>query len=97
MVFTKRGVVCARSIDPKSFRGPPFDWAGEIERRGWGRYAGYSGVAIGALCREFMANIHTVDDTPGKEKLESWVRGTPIILTPNTFVQIYDVPKVENA
>lgn len=54
-------------------------------------------MAIIALCRQFMANIHTADDTPGKEKLESWVRKTSVVLTLNTFVQIYGVPRVENA
>ena len=44
-----------------------------------------------------MANIHAADDTLGRERLESWVKGTPLTLTPDTFVQIYGVPRVANA
>ena len=63
MVFTKRGVAIEQSIDPESFRGPPFDWAMNFKRWDWGIFAEYSGVAIIALCREFMANIHKANDT----------------------------------
>ncbi|GFY97576.1 hypothetical protein Acr_12g0001170 [Actinidia rufa] len=32
----------------------------------------------------------------GKEKMISWVRGKKVVVTPNTFAEIFDIPHVEN-
>ena len=32
----------------------------------------------------------------GKEKMISWVRGKKLVVTPNTFTKIFDIPWDEN-
>ena len=44
-----------------------------------------------------MSNIkHKSVIKKEKEKLISWVRQTKLIVTPNTFTKIFDIPQIEN-
>ncbi|GFS32080.1 hypothetical protein Acr_00g0020700 [Actinidia rufa] len=44
-----------------------------------------------------MANIkHEPETEQGKEKLCSWVRGKKIKVTPDTFADIFEIPREEN-
>ena len=44
-----------------------------------------------------MSNIkHKPIIKKGKEKLISWVRRNKLIVTPNTFTKIFDIPRIEN-
>ncbi|GFZ18313.1 hypothetical protein Acr_27g0000520 [Actinidia rufa] len=50
-------------------------------------------IRNGAVLEQFMANIKPEQ---GKEKLCSWVRGKKIKVTPDTFADIFEIPREEN-
>ncbi|GFY88783.1 hypothetical protein Acr_06g0007230 [Actinidia rufa] len=50
-----------------------------------------------ALENTVMANIkHEPETEQGKEKLCSWVRGKKLKVTPDTFAEIFEIPREEN-
>lgn len=95
-LFEKKGVAVERGIDLDKFRGRPYHLADEIEGRNWGTFAKFKGTSIAILCREFMANVSTHSNVQGEERLESWVRGVRVVITPNTFCEILSLPRVRN-
>ena len=45
-----------------------------------------------------MENIkHNSETEKGKEKLCSWVRGKKLKVTPDTFVEIFEIPREDNS
>ncbi|GFS40703.1 hypothetical protein Acr_00g0069930 [Actinidia rufa] len=53
--------------------------------------------SILTLCQEFMTNIRYNPVTKkGKERLTSWVRGKKLKVTPDTFAEIFQIPREEN-
>ncbi|GFS36390.1 late embryogenesis abundant protein, group 2 [Actinidia rufa] len=57
----------------------------------------FKAESVLTLCQEFMANIkHESETEQGKEKLCSWVRGKKIKVTPDTFADIFEIPREEN-
>ena len=44
-----------------------------------------------------MSNIkHKPVIEKEKEKMISWVRGKKVVMTPNIFAEIFNIPRVEN-
>ncbi|GFZ14647.1 hypothetical protein Acr_24g0008370 [Actinidia rufa] len=65
--------------------------------RGWINLTKFKVESVLTLCQEFMANIKDNQKTKkGKEKLCSWVRGKKLKVTPNTFADIFEIPREEN-
>ena len=51
---------------------------------------------IFTLYQEFMANIKPRPMIKkGKKKLISWIRGKKLRVSPDTFAEIFEIPKVE--
>ncbi|XP_057495951.1 uncharacterized protein LOC130780945 [Actinidia eriantha] len=65
--------------------------------RGWINLMKFKAELVLTLCQEFMANIkYNLETEKGKEKLCSWVRGKKLKVTPDTFAEIFEIPKEDN-
>ena len=96
-VWIKNGAVIEREFHIDTFEDLGFGFLGDFTRRGWVGLAEFKAESILTLCQEFMSNIrHKPVIEKGKEKMVSWVRGTKLIVTPNTFADIFGIPRVEN-
>ncbi|PSS08084.1 ATP-dependent protease ATPase subunit HslU like [Actinidia chinensis var. chinensis] len=72
---------------------------GKVEEKLYNRVWVRNGAveSILTLCQEFLANIKYKQVTEkGKERLTSWVQGKKLKITPDTFVEIFGLPREEN-
>ena len=54
-------------------------------------------MSILTLCQELIAHIkHRLVTEKGKERLISWVKGKKLKVSPDTFAEIFELPRVEN-
>ena len=57
----------------------------------------FKAKSILTLCQELMENIRYNPATKkDKERLTSWVRGKKLKVTPNTFAEVFRIPREEN-
>ncbi|GFY91126.1 hypothetical protein Acr_07g0013220 [Actinidia rufa] len=96
-VWIRNGAVLERKLNLVALENSGISFVQNFTTRGWINLAKFKAESILTLCQEFMANIkHEPETEQGKEKLCSWVRGKKIKVTPDTFADIFEIPREEN-
>ncbi|GFZ05177.1 hypothetical protein Acr_17g0007490 [Actinidia rufa] len=96
-VWVKNGAVIERKLNITALENAGIRWVQNLTTRGWIDLTRFKAESILTLCQEFMANIKYNPETEkGKEKLYSWVKGKKLKVTPDTFAEIYAIPREEN-
>ncbi|GFY87682.1 hypothetical protein Acr_05g0013210 [Actinidia rufa] len=96
-VWVRNGEVIEREFDLNFFKDLGFGYLQNFTNRGWLNLASFKVESILNLCQEFMSNIkHRPVTQKGKERMISWVKGKKLRVTPNTFAEIFEIPRVEN-
>ncbi|GFY90890.1 hypothetical protein Acr_07g0010860 [Actinidia rufa] len=96
-VWIRNGAVFERKLNLVALENSGISFVQNFTTRGWINLAKFKAESVLTLCQEFMANIkHEPETEQGKEKLCSWVRRKKIKVTPNTFADIFEIPREEN-
>ncbi|GFS37315.1 hypothetical protein Acr_00g0051340 [Actinidia rufa] len=96
-VWIRNGVAIGREFNLNSFENLQFGYLEDFTNRGWMNLASFKVESILTLCQEFMSNIkHKLVIEEGKERMISWVWEKKLKITPNTFPEIYGLPRIEN-
>ena len=96
-VWILNGAVIERELDLVLLENSGIEFLQNFTSRGWINLTMFKAESILTLCQEFMANIKYKPVTEkGKERLVSWVRGKKLRVTPDTFAEIYQIPREEN-
>ena len=96
-MWVRNGAVIEREFDLNFFKDLGYGFLHDFTNRGWLNLASFKAESVLTLCQEFMANIkHRPVIDKGKERMISWVRGKKLKVTPHTFANIYEIPRVEN-
>ncbi|GFY90879.1 hypothetical protein Acr_07g0010750 [Actinidia rufa] len=96
-VWIRNAAVLERKLNLVALENSGISFVKNFTTRGWINLAKFKAESVLTLCQEFMANIkHEPETEQGKEKLCSWVRGKKIKVTPDTFADIFEIPREEN-
>ncbi|GFS36593.1 hypothetical protein Acr_00g0046860 [Actinidia rufa] len=96
-VWIRNGAVLERKLNLVALENISISFVQNFTTRGWINLAKFKAETVLTLCQEFMANIkHEPETEQGKEKLCSWVRGKKLKVTPDTFAEIFEIPREEN-
>ncbi|GFZ14636.1 hypothetical protein Acr_24g0008260 [Actinidia rufa] len=96
-VWIRNGAVLERKLNLVALENTGISFVQNFTTRGWINLAKFKAESVLTLCQEFMANIkHELETEQGKEKLCSWVRGKKLKVTPDTFAEIFKIPREEN-
>ncbi|GFS44270.1 hypothetical protein Acr_00g0089480 [Actinidia rufa] len=96
-VWIRNGAVLKRKLNLVALENSGISFVQNFTTRGWINLAKFKAELVLTLCQEFMANIkHEPETEQGKEKLCSWVREKKIKVTPDTFADIFEIPREEN-
>ncbi|GFZ02205.1 hypothetical protein Acr_15g0008130 [Actinidia rufa] len=96
-VWIRNGAVLERKLNLVALENSGISFVQNFTTRGWINLAKFKAESVLPLCQEFMANIkHELETEQGKEKLCSWVRGKKIKVTPDTFADIFEIPREKN-
>ncbi|GFZ14661.1 hypothetical protein Acr_24g0008510 [Actinidia rufa] len=96
-VWIRNGAVLERKLNLVALENSGISFVQNFTTKGWINLAKFKAESVLTLCQEFMANIkHEPETEQGKEKLCSWVRGKKIKVTPDTFANIFEIPREEN-
>ncbi|GFY87384.1 hypothetical protein Acr_05g0010230 [Actinidia rufa] len=95
-VWIRNRAVLERKLNLVALENTGISFVQNFTTRGWINLAKFKAESVLTLCQEFMANIkHEPETEQGKEKLCSWVRGKKIKVTPDTFAEIFEIPREE--
>ncbi|GFY85310.1 hypothetical protein Acr_04g0000480 [Actinidia rufa] len=93
-VWVRNGAMIKRKLNIVALENASIRWVQNFTTRGWIELTRFKAESILTLCQEFMVNIkYNLETEKGKEKLYSWVRGKKLKVTPDTFVEIYAIPR----
>ncbi|GFS44283.1 argonaute family protein [Actinidia rufa] len=96
-VWVRNGAVLERKLNLVALENTGISFVQNFTTRGWINMTKFKAESVLILCQEFMANIkHESETEQGKEKLCSWVRGKKLKVTPDTFAEIFEIPREEN-
>ncbi|GFY96758.1 nucleosome assembly protein 1;2 [Actinidia rufa] len=96
-VWIHNGAVLEQKLNLVGLENTGISFVQNFTTRGWINLAKFKAESVLTLCQEFMANVkHEPETEQGKEKLCSWVRGKKIKVTPDTFADIFEIPREEN-
>ncbi|GFZ18577.1 transmembrane protein, putative [Actinidia rufa] len=96
-VWVRNGVVIERKMNIVALENTSINFVQNFTSRGWINLTKFKVESVLTLCQEFMVNIKDNPETEkGKEKLCSWVRGKKLKVTPDTFAEIFEIPREEN-
>ncbi|GFY96757.1 hypothetical protein Acr_11g0010630 [Actinidia rufa] len=96
-VWIRNGAVLERKLNLVALENTGISFVQNFTTRGWINLAKFKAESVLTLCQEFMANIkHEPETEQGKEKLCNWVRGKKIKVTPDTFADIFEIPREKN-
>ncbi|GFY81041.1 hypothetical protein Acr_01g0008500 [Actinidia rufa] len=95
-VWIRNGAVLERKLNLVAFENIGISFVQNFTTRGLINLTKFKAESVLTLCQEFMANIkHEPETEQGKEKLCSWVRGKKLNMTPDTFAEIFEIPREE--
>ncbi|XP_057507328.1 uncharacterized protein LOC130790315 [Actinidia eriantha] len=96
-VWVRNGAVLERKLNLVALENIGIRFVQNFTSRGLVNLKKFKANSVLTLCQEFMANIkHESKSEQGKEKLCSWVRGKKLRVTPDTFAEIFEIPREEN-
>ncbi|GFZ00922.1 hypothetical protein Acr_14g0005570 [Actinidia rufa] len=96
-VWVRNGAVIERELNLVMLENSGIKLLQNFTSRGWISLTMFKAESILTLCQEFMANImYNPVTEKGKERLTSWIRGKNLKVTPDTFVEIFQIPREEN-
>ncbi|GFZ18286.1 hypothetical protein Acr_27g0000250 [Actinidia rufa] len=96
-VWVRNGAVIKRELDLVILENSSIELLQNFTNRGWISLTMFKAELILTLCQEFMANIkYKLVNGKGKERLTSWVRGKKLKVSPDTFVEVFGMPREEN-
>ncbi|GFY91138.1 hypothetical protein Acr_07g0013340 [Actinidia rufa] len=96
-VWIRNGAVFERKLNLVAFENIGISFVQNFTTRGWINLTKFKAESVLTLCQEFMANIkHEPETEQGKDKLCNWVRGKKLTVTPDTFDEIFEIPRKKN-
>ncbi|GFS46173.1 hypothetical protein Acr_00g0100590 [Actinidia rufa] len=97
-VLVQNGAVIERKLNIVALENTGIKFVQNFTSRGCIILTKFKVESVLTLCQEFMANIKDDPETKkGKEKLCSWVQEKKFKVTPNTFPEIFEIPREENS
>ncbi|GFS33396.1 hypothetical protein Acr_00g0028170 [Actinidia rufa] len=96
-VWVRNRAVIEKKLNIVALENIGIKFVQNFTSRGWINLTKFKTESVLTLCQEFMANIKGNPETEkGKEKLFSWVRGKQLKVTPDTFAEIFEIPREDN-
>ncbi|GFZ15674.1 hypothetical protein Acr_25g0000830 [Actinidia rufa] len=96
-IWVRNGAVLERKLNLIALENTGISFVQNFTTRGWINLTKFKAESVLTLCQEFMANIkHESETEQGKEKLCSWVQKKKLKVTPDTFVEIFEIPRGKN-
>ncbi|GFZ03389.1 hypothetical protein Acr_16g0000130 [Actinidia rufa] len=96
-VWVRNGAVLEMKLNLVALENTGISFVQNFTTRGWINLIKYKAESVLTLCQELMANIkHEPETEQGEEKLCSWVREKKLKVTPDTFAEIFEIPREEN-
>ncbi|GFY80851.1 hypothetical protein Acr_01g0006600 [Actinidia rufa] len=96
-VWVRNGAVIERKLNIVALENTGIKFVQNFMSRGWINLTKFKAKSVLTLWQEFMANIKDNRETKkGKGKLCSWVWGKKLKMTPDTFVEIFEIPREKN-
>ncbi|GFS42896.1 hypothetical protein Acr_00g0082390 [Actinidia rufa] len=96
-VWVRNGAMIERELDLVTLENLGIEFLQNFMGRGWISLTMFKVELILTLCQEFMVNIKYKPVTErGKEKLISWVLRKKLKVIPDTFAEVFEIPREKN-